>query len=180
MPRCWCGSPPLTDTTLTASATSLTHLLSQQLDDGGWNCAARGERGKHSSFHTTIQALEALHTYQQAGEEPTKRRRPEGGSSFSRHRLYKSHRTGEVAIRGSTRFPQLPQWHFDVLRGLEYFVDVAAEQDERLEDAIAVVRHARRGGRPLADVLRLSRPYAGFGWKNRVQAGGTPCERFGS
>jgi hypothetical protein len=31
-----------------------------------------------------------------------------------------------------------------VLRGLEYFADVASEPDERLQDAIAVVRHARR------------------------------------
>jgi len=63
---------------------------------------------------------------------------------FLRHRLYKSHRSGQVAIRGSTRFPQLPQWHFDVLRGLEYFVDASADHDQRLADAVAVVRHARR------------------------------------
>ena len=49
-----------------------------------------------------------------------------------------------MAIRGSTRFPQLPQWHFDVLRGLEYFADAGADQDERLGDAVAVVRRARR------------------------------------
>jgi hypothetical protein len=63
---------------------------------------------------------------------------------FLRHRLYKSHRSGQVAIRGSTRFPQLPQWHFDVLRGLEYFVDASADHGQRLADAVAVVRHARR------------------------------------
>jgi hypothetical protein len=34
----------------------LDYLLGQQLDDGGWKCEARGERGKHSSFHTTIGA----------------------------------------------------------------------------------------------------------------------------
>jgi hypothetical protein len=38
----------------------------------------------------------------------------------------------------------LPQWHFDVLRGLEYFVDAGSDHDRRLEDAVAVVRHARR------------------------------------
>ena len=92
-----------------------------------------------------------------------------GRAFFLRHRLYKSHRTGEVAIRGSTRFPQLPQWHFDVLRGLEYFVDVAVEQDERLEDAIAVVRHARRAdGR--WPTFRLSRPYV-------VSDGRAGCEQ---
>jgi hypothetical protein len=121
------------------------YLLDQQLDDGGWNCAARGEPGKHSSFHTSIQALEALDAYQRADVGVvTEEAQARGREFFLRHRLYKSHRSGQVAIRNSTRFPQLPQWHFDVLRGLEHFVDVAADQDQRLSDALAVVRRARR------------------------------------
>ena len=119
-------------------------LLDQQLDDGGWNCQARGDRGKHSSFHTTIQALEALHAYQEIGGTANNGAHAQGREFFLRHRLYKSHRTGQVAIPRSTRFPQLPQWHFDVMRGLEYFVDAGSDQDQRLEDAVAVVRHARR------------------------------------
>jgi len=43
------------------------YLLGQQLNDGGWNCAAHGDLGKHSSFHTSILALEALDAYQRAG-----------------------------------------------------------------------------------------------------------------
>jgi hypothetical protein len=121
------------------------YLLSQQLDDGGWNCASRGDRGIHSSFHTSIQALEALDAYQRAGGQTgTEEAQERGREFFLRHQLYKSHRTGEVAIRGSTRFPQLPEWHFDVLRGLEHFADVAADQDQRLGDAVALVRRARR------------------------------------
>lgn len=93
-------------------------LLDQQLADGGWNCATRTDKHKHSSFHTSIQALEALHTYAGAGgvigvHEATER----GREFFLRHRLYQSHRTGEVAIRSSVRFPAFPEWHFDVLRG---------------------------------------------------------------
>jgi hypothetical protein len=121
------------------------YLLGQQLTDGGWNCAANGDLDKHSSFHTSILALEALDAYQRAGGEvATEAAQARGRAFFLRHRLYKSHRTGRVAIRGSIRFPQLPQWHFDVLRGLEHFADVGAHQDERLGDAIAVVRRARR------------------------------------
>jgi hypothetical protein len=123
----------------------VSHLLGQQLDDGGWNCAAGGDRTKHSSFHTSIQALEALVAYQRAGGgAATEEAQARGREFFLRHQLYKSHRTGQVAIRGSTRFPQLPQWHFDVLRGLEHFADVGAHQDERLGDAIALVRRAQR------------------------------------
>ena len=123
----------------------VSHLLGQQLDDGGWNCAAGGDRTKHSSFHTSIQALEALVAYQRAGGgAATEEAQARGREFFLRHQLYKSHRTGQVAIRGSNRFPQLPQWHFDVLRGLEHFADVGARQDERLGDAIALVRRAQR------------------------------------
>ena len=122
------------------------YLLSQQLNDGGWNCAARNDPGKHSSFHTSIQALEALDAYQRARADAagTEEAQARGRDFFLRHRLYKSHRTGRLAIPSSTRFPQLPQWHFDILRGLEHFVDVAAERDDRLHDAVDVLLRARR------------------------------------
>lgn len=120
------------------------YLLSQQLDDGGWNCAARNEPAKHSSFHTSIQALEALDAYERVGGAAAEEAQARGRDFFLRHQLYKSHRTGGLAIRGSTRFPQLPQWHFDVLRGLEHFVDVAADRDQRLGDAVGVLLRARR------------------------------------
>jgi hypothetical protein len=123
----------------------VTDLLAQQQDDGGWNCETRTDRAKHASFHTSIQALEALAAYTRAGgtvETAAAQRR--GRDFFLAHRLYQSHRTGEVAIRASTRFPAFPEWHFDVLRGLEHFADVAAPRDGRLADAVAIVRHARR------------------------------------
>jgi hypothetical protein len=43
------------------------HLLDQQLADGGWNCASAGRKDMHSSFHTSIQALEGLQQYARAG-----------------------------------------------------------------------------------------------------------------
>jgi hypothetical protein len=120
------------------------HLLGQQLADGGWNCAARGDKNKHSSFHTTILALEALDDFARSGgrvdaTEASLR----GREFFLAHRLYQSHRTGAIAIRGSTRFPAFPEWHFDVLRGLEYFA-TADYYDERLRDAVEVLCRARR------------------------------------
>lgn len=120
-------------------------LLDQQLTDGGWNCATRSEKGKHGSFHTSIQALEALDSYRRAGggtDVETALQR--GHGFFLEHRLYRSHRTGAVAIRGSTRFPAFPEWHFDVLRGLEHFAAVGAARDERLCDAVDVLQRARR------------------------------------
>src|SRR3954452_19486962 len=41
-------------------------LLEEQLDDGGWNCWAE-DGSVRSSFDTTINVLEGLHAYEQAG-----------------------------------------------------------------------------------------------------------------
>jgi hypothetical protein len=122
-------------------------LLERQLADGGWNCRADAdlEPGKHSSFHTTILALEGLAAYAAAGGGiDTAAAQGRGREFFLAHRLYQSHRTGAVALKTSLRFPAFPQWRFDVLRGLEYFADAGTAPDERLSDAVAVVRSARR------------------------------------
>ncbi len=124
----------------------VTQVLDRQLDDGGWNCsAAPGRPDTHSSFHTAIICLEALHLYVVAGgrlEVATAMDRCR--LFFLEHRLYRSHRTGEVAIAASTRFPFPPQWHFDVMRGLEHFAAAVAERDPRLGDAVELVRSRRR------------------------------------
>jgi hypothetical protein len=136
------------------------YLLDQQLADGGWNCATREDKTKHSSFHTSIQALEALDAYASAGghvsvTEAMRR----GRGFFLAHRLYQSHRTGAVAIRGSTRFPAFPEWHFDVLRGLEHFAQVDC-RDDRLGDGVAVLRRAGRRDRRWPTYA----PYPGRQW----------------
>ena len=59
-----------------------------------------------------------------------------------------------------TRFPFPPQWHFDVLRGLEHFRAAGVPADDRLADAVDVVRAARRvDGR-----WPMPRPYPGRQW----------------
>ena len=142
-------------------------LLAQQQDDGGWNCETRTDRAKHSSFHTSVQALEALGAYQRAGGAIDVRDALRGGLEFfGRHRLYLSHRTGEVAIPASTRFPAFPEWHFDVLRGLELFaaLDVL---DPRLADGIELVRSR---GRPDGSWHTYA-PSAGRHWFRLEESG---------
>ncbi len=139
----------------------VTDLLEQQQDDGGWNCDTRTNRAKHSSFHTSIQAMEALHAYRLArGVVTVDPAHARGVDFFLRHRLYRSHRTGEVAIASSVRFPAFPEWHFDVLRGLEHMAAARVPADERLADAIALLASKRRDdGR-----WHTYAPYAGRQW----------------
>lgn len=119
-------------------------LLGQQLDDDGWNCEAPVTGSRHGSFHTSISALDALLAYRVAGgtvdvEEALAR----GRRFFLEHRLYRSHRTGEVVDPAMTRFPFPPQWRFDVLRGLEHFRAAGAPRDERMVEAIERIRRRR-------------------------------------
>lgn len=121
----------------------LEDLLGRQLPDGGWNC---DRDSAHGSFHTTCSALEALRQCARAGAprpeaiEAAERR---GREFFLSHRLFRSHRTGDVADQRFLRFSFPPRWHYDVLRGLDYFWSAALLDDDRLQDAIDVVRRKR-------------------------------------
>ena len=120
-------------------------LLDQQLPDGGWNCESIRRGSRHGSFHTSITVLEALLEYQSAGGGvPISKPMAQGREFFLDHQLYRSHRTGEVADEAFTRFPFPPQWHFDIVRGLEHFRNAGAAPDDRLGDAVEVIRRARR------------------------------------
>lgn len=124
------------------------HLLGEQMDDGGWNCRYR--RGAHhASMNTTILALEALvryerHRAEKSGRLAAVREAQHRGREFLLvHHLYRSHRTGEVIQPNYVRFAFPPHWHFDVLRGLDYFRDAGADRDPRLADGIDLLRSKR-------------------------------------
>ena len=121
------------------------NLLESQMPDGGWNCQ-RPQGATHSSVHTTISALEGLRCYElrRGGDSRQARRAQSRGREFLlAHRLFRSHRTGKVIKPEFLRFSFPPRWHYDVLRGLDYFQAVNAPRDPRLAEAIAVVRERR-------------------------------------
>lgn len=101
------------------------HLLRRQMPDGGWNC--RDHKGDtHSSFHTTLSALEGLLEYQKSRGEvrlDVETARLKGHEFLLQHRLYKSHRTGEIVSARMTRMPFPPRWFYDFLKALDYFQD---------------------------------------------------------
>lgn len=121
------------------------HLLDQQMADGGWNCE-RPNGATHGSFHTTISVLEGLHEYALAhpAQAAVLRDTVARAHEFLLvHRLYHSHRTGEVADPAMARITFPPRWHYDFLRALDYFRWVHAPRDERMADAIALLRSKR-------------------------------------
>jgi hypothetical protein len=122
-----------------AQARLRSYLLGVQLADGGWNCRMDSS---HGSFHTTLSTLEALHG---GPSDPGIDRAVQRGREFFLvHRLYCSHRTGEVARASFQRLPIPYSWHFDALRGLGHFASADAPRDDRLADAVAVLRGRRQ------------------------------------
>lgn len=109
----------------------LEFVLAGQRPDGGWNC--RPDR--HSSFHTTMNVLDGM---------------PDDDAAAARarefllaHRLYRSHRTGQVVSPQMMRPVFPPRWRYDVLRALDHFWAVGALGDERLGDALGVIESKR-------------------------------------
>ena len=131
-----------------ASDRLVDRLLSEQLEDGGWNCEAPPSR--RSSFHTTICVLEGLLAYEKArGASPAvSEARFKAQEYLLERRLFRRLSTGEVIDRCWLRFSYPPTWHYDVLRGLDYFRSTGVEPDERVAEAIElVVKKQHQNGR---------------------------------
>jgi hypothetical protein len=141
-------------------------LLGQQMGDGGWNCRLP-EGATHASVHTTINVLEGLRLYalhrgallpgRSAHAEEAQRR---GREFLLAHRLFRSHRTGAVIKSALLQFSYPPRWHYDVLRALDHFQAAGAPRDERLAEAIELVRRKRRkDGRWLLENVHRGQTY---------------------
>ncbi|HEY3836456.1 MAG TPA: hypothetical protein VGL72_07790 [Bryobacteraceae bacterium] len=125
----------------------MRRLVSEQLDDGGWNCEA--PRSSRSSFHTTICVLEGLLEYERAAgpvpEIAAARRR--GEEYLIERRLFRRRSTGEVALSAFLEFAYPPRYHYDILRALDYLRDAGVQPGPRIEEAVHVVesRHQADG-----------------------------------
>jgi hypothetical protein len=122
--------------------TIASHLLQQQMPDGGWNCR-RQSGATHSSVNTTISVLEGLRHFELNNGRQTRKIRlaqRRGREFLLLHRLFRSHTTGEIIKPVFTLFSFPPRWHYDILRALDYFQAVNAPRDPRLAEAIDIVR----------------------------------------
>ncbi len=143
-----------------ASDRLVDRLLSEQLEDGGWNCDA--PQSKRSSFNSTICVIEGLLEYEKAkGGPPTVRdARLRGQEYLLARRLFRSLSTGKIIVRDRkdhrsrwTQFSFPTRWHYDVLWGLDYLRKAGVQSDERTDEAVDLVaRRRHQNGRwPLAE-----------------------------
>ncbi|MGV1007771.1 MAG: hypothetical protein ACOYBY_04075 [Dermatophilaceae bacterium] len=125
-------------------------LLDQRVPDGGFNCRwnKRRRATTHSSVHTTLSVMEGITEYVRRGYRYRADELAEAVASgvqfFLRHRLYRSHRSGEPMRPQFTRLHHPARWYFDILRCLDAFADAGIPYDERMDDALDVLRARHR------------------------------------
>ena len=120
-------------------------LVDQQLEDGGWNCWA--EYGAtRSSFDSTINVLEGLLAHEQAtgGTPRTAAARRRGAEYLLDRSLFRRKSTGAVVSRGYLQFSFPPRWHYDVLRALDHLRAAGGSPDQRLDEAVGLLRDKRQ------------------------------------
>jgi hypothetical protein len=119
----------------------VARLVGQQLEDGGWNCWV--EYGSvRSSFATTIRVLEGLLAHERAtgGSAESIAARRRGEEYLLERKLFRRRSTGEVADPAWLQFSFPTRWHYDVLRALEYFRAAGDPPDQRVDEAIQLLR----------------------------------------
>ena len=124
----------------------MRRLLDDQLDDGGWNCWT--ETGStRSSFDSTINVLEGLLAHERAtgGTPRATQARRRGEEYLLERSLFRRKATGQPPVKPEyLTFAFPPQWHYDVLRAQDHLREAGAAADERLAEAVALVREKQQ------------------------------------
>ena len=124
-------------------------LLTEQMDDDGWNCEQ--ERGStRGSFDTTINVLEGLLDFERftGDDAEVAAARHRGQEYLLKRGLFRRLSTGEIIApnKGEGDWLQFSfpyGWRYDVLRGLDYLREAGVAPDERVAEAISVVESKR-------------------------------------
>ncbi len=139
-----------------AVASLVDFVLGQRLADGGFNCRSNRSGATHSSVHTSLSVIEGCTAYLAAGHDhradEVRQARGTAIEFLLRHRLFRSHRTGEPIHADMTRLHHPTRWHFDILRCLDALAAAGVERDARMDDGLDLLRERRRpDGRWAAD-----------------------------
>lgn len=123
-------------------------IVSQKLEDGGFNCEFNSRKGAvHSSLHSTISVLEGITEFEKNGYNYRLEELLEAKQSsiefILNHQLYRSHRTGEIINNSFLKFPYPSRWYYDILRALDYFQYSNTEYDVRMQPAIDILLQKR-------------------------------------
>ncbi len=129
--------------------TIVDFLLNEHMHDGGFNCYSNRKTDVvHSSVHSTLSVLEGIYEYERNGyryrlKELIKAK--ESAIEFLlMHKLFRSHRTGDIIDKKMLMLSFPARWRYDILRVLDYFQYAGVGYDSRMDDAIEILLKKRR------------------------------------
>ncbi|WP_407318030.1 squalene cyclase [Isoptericola halotolerans] len=131
------------------TTTVLGRLVDGRMHDGGWNCEWV-DGATVSSFVSTLNVLTGLLDYEQivGGDARAREARRTGHEYLLARGLLRRLSTGEPIGPWALRFEYPFRGHYSALRATDYFRRAALHDgvapDERLAEAVEVVRTARR------------------------------------
>jgi len=124
------------------------YILTQKLEDGGFNCRFNRSGAKHSSLHSTLSVLEGILEYSLNGYsyQLTELKEVEATSRefILKHRLYISDRTNEIINKNFLKLPYPSRWKYDILRSLDYFRSSEISYDDRMQSAVEILLNKRK------------------------------------
>lgn len=150
------------------------NLLTERMPDGAWNCRRlRKPKPHHSSFHTTFNVLEGLREWLEAVPKHAMRNDVLAAEKRAlefmlEHRLFKSDKRDRIINHNFTLLSYPHRWYYNVLRGLAYFARINAPHDERLQDAVELLKGRRR----LDDTWPVQHKYPGKVFFDMEKVGG--------
>lgn len=126
-------------------------VISQKMNDGGFNCRLNRSGAKHSSVHTTIAMLEGIERYRKHGysyrlDELVDIQRS-SEEFLLVHHLFKSDKTGEVINKNMTVFTYPWRWKYNVLRAMVYFRWADRPYDSRMDEALELIESKSKKGK---------------------------------
>lgn len=123
-------------------------ILSQKMEDGGFNCRFNRSGATHSSLHSTLSVLEGIWEYSSSGYHyrlsELKKVEKTSREFILKHHLFFSDRTGEIISKNFLKLSYPPRWRYDILRALDYFRSAKTSFDLRMQPAIDVLLKKRK------------------------------------
>jgi hypothetical protein len=119
-------------------------LLTEQMEDGGWNCEQESG-SRRGSFDTTINVLEGLLEYERSTghDDAVTAARFRGEEYLLERRLLHRLSDGQIPQKRWLRVGFPNGWFYDVGRVLDYLRIARTEPDERMTEALGIVESKR-------------------------------------
>jgi hypothetical protein len=123
-------------------------IITQQMNDGGFNCRLNRSGARHSSLHSTLSVLEGILEYSLNGYQyrlaDLKTIEKEAQEFILMHKLFISDRTGKIIKKEFTRLSYPSRWRYDLLKALDYFRLADHQFDKRMKPAIDMLLIKRK------------------------------------